>query len=561
MGKKLRCYIYTRVSTKLQVDGFSLDAQREAAKRYADAYDMQIVGEYSDEGKSGKNILGRSEFARMLDDVKAQKDNVDFVLVFKLSRFGRNAADVLTSLQLLEDYGVNLVCVDDGIDSSKDAGKLLISVLSAVAELERENIRSQTMAGREQKAREGRWNGGFAPYGYKLIDGKLEIAEDEVEVIRSIFEKYTTTTWRGQKIADYLNDHFQKKIRQNGSSVIFSPNFVKKVLDNPVYMGKISYGRRRTEKIKGSHNEYKIVAQQEFPIYDGIHVPIVSEEVWYAAHEKRKEMGKTNIRKHHLEHEHLLSCILRCPICGASMYGNTNIKKKKNGKDGEYHEYYYQCKHRRVVDGKKCWYNRQWSESHIDEAVEEVISRVVTSDKFKAELGKKIKTDTSISEALKDLDVVRKKIRNKNSAKDRVCTQIDGLDYDNPMSEEIYNDLQNRLDSIYQDIKILKEEEQAIEAKKRALETSLLTADNIYTILLNFNTFFDSMSEKDKKLFISNFVEKVEIFEEKQSDGRIIKSIKFKFPIPYDGEEVQEIRWDNQPTVETVVLLNRESKS
>lgn len=63
----------------------------------------------------------------------------------------------------MQDFGVNLICVEDGIDSSKDAGKLMISVLSAVAEIERENIRTQTMAGREQKAREGKWNGGFAP--------------------------------------------------------------------------------------------------------------------------------------------------------------------------------------------------------------------------------------------------------------------------------------------------------------------------------------------------------------------------------------------------------------
>ena len=79
--------------------------------------------------------------------------------MFKLSRFGRNAADVLNSLQLMQDFGVNLICVEDGIDSSKDSGKLMISVLSAVAEIERENIRTQMMAGREQKAREGKWNG------------------------------------------------------------------------------------------------------------------------------------------------------------------------------------------------------------------------------------------------------------------------------------------------------------------------------------------------------------------------------------------------------------------
>ena len=93
----------------------------------------------------------------------------------------------------MQDYGVNLICVEDEIDSSKEAGKLLISIIAAVAEMERENIRAQTMAGREQKAREGKWNGGFAPYGYKLKNGELVIAEDEVEIIQMIFDRYIHT--------------------------------------------------------------------------------------------------------------------------------------------------------------------------------------------------------------------------------------------------------------------------------------------------------------------------------------------------------------------------------
>ena len=168
MTKKRKCYIYIRVSTAMQVDGYSLDAQKEKLKKYAAYEEMQIVGEYSDEGYSGKNIAGRPEFVRMLEDIEDGKDEVTFVLVFKLSRFGRNAADVLNSLQLMQDYGVNLICVEDGIDSSKESGKLMISILSAVAELERENILVQTMEGRKQKAREGKWNGGFAPYGYRI---------------------------------------------------------------------------------------------------------------------------------------------------------------------------------------------------------------------------------------------------------------------------------------------------------------------------------------------------------------------------------------------------------
>lgn len=247
--KQCKCYLYTRVSTAMQVDGYSLDAQRDKLRKYAEFEDMIIAGEYSDEGFSGKNIQGRAEFRKMLHDIQDEKDGVSYVLVFKLSRFGRNAADVLNSLQFMQDYGVNLICVEDGIDSSKDAGKLMISILSAVAEIERENIRTQTMAGREQKAREGKWNGGFAPYGYKLERGDLVIADDEVEVIRIIYDRYIHTNDGVAGVAKYLNRNgFVKKLRQNNTIPGFSRNFVQDVLDNPVYMGKIAYGRRRTEK-------------------------------------------------------------------------------------------------------------------------------------------------------------------------------------------------------------------------------------------------------------------------------------------------------------------------
>ncbi len=187
-NEKVKVYTYTHVSTAMQIDGYSLDAQKSRMKAFADYNDYEIVREYQDAGKSGRSIEGRAQFMQMMDDIKAEKDGVSYVLVFKLSRFGRNAADVLSSLQVMQDYGVNLICVEDGIDSSKDAGKLIISVLSAVAEIEKENIRVQTMEGRMLKAREGRWNGGFAPYGYDLKDGKLYINEDEAEAIRIIFD-------------------------------------------------------------------------------------------------------------------------------------------------------------------------------------------------------------------------------------------------------------------------------------------------------------------------------------------------------------------------------------
>ena len=237
--KKLRCYIYVRVSTSMQVDGYSLEAQRDRLIKFAEFQGMEVVREYCDAGKSGKNISGRPEFSQMLQDVAEDRDGVDFVLVFKLSRFGRNAADVLNSLQYIQDFGVNLICVEDGIDSSKDSGKLTITVLSAVAEIERENILVQTMEGRKQKAREGKWNGGQAPFGYDLDskNGTLTVNQQEAEIVRIIFRKFANEGMGAERICDYLNQHgySKKKIRKNELNY-FARSFIMKILDKLMFI-------------------------------------------------------------------------------------------------------------------------------------------------------------------------------------------------------------------------------------------------------------------------------------------------------------------------------------
>ena len=71
--EKIRVYTYTRVSTAMQVDGYSLDAQKAKMKAYADYNDYEIVGEYEDAGKSGKSIEGRAQFSQMMEDIKYRK--------------------------------------------------------------------------------------------------------------------------------------------------------------------------------------------------------------------------------------------------------------------------------------------------------------------------------------------------------------------------------------------------------------------------------------------------------------------------------------------------------
>lgn len=552
MKRRTKCYIYTRVSTSMQVDGYSLDAQKDKLRKYAEYEDMAIVGEYSDEGFSGKNIQGRLEFQRMLSDIQQGKDDISFVLVFKLSRFGRNAADVLNSLQLMQDFGVNLICVEDGIDSSKDSGKLMISVLSAVAEIERENIRTQTMAGREQKAREGKWNGGFAPYGYKLVDGKLEIAEDEVEVVRLIYDRYIHTNDGINGVAKYLNDHgYKKKIRQNGTIPGFSSNFVKDVLDNPVYMGKIAYGRRRTEKKLGTRNEMHVVEQDEFPIYEGQHEAIISEEDWNLAQDKRKTNAFRREKVIDPEHAHILSGILKCPCCGKSLYGNIAKAHSKDKKT----RYYYYCKNTLGATGHKCTFRVNIEQTEMNRMVAAIISAMVNDPQFSKAIKEKIGTSVDTEDLEKQLSTLQAQLRQTLGIKARLERQMDTLDINDPYFDRKILDLQRRYDEQYGRIEEIETQIDEVKSQIQSIRQEKISGDNIYQLLLAFDEVYGAATEIEQKEFMRAFIERIDLYPEKQKDGNWIRNMVFNFPVPVNGQEVTELPLESGTMLETVVLL------
>ena len=552
--EKTKVYTYTRVSTAMQVDGYSLDAQKAKMKAYADYNDYEIVGEYEDAGKSGKSIEGRAQFSQMMEDIKSGKDGVSYVLVFKLSRFGRNAADVLSSLQVMQDFGVNLVCVEDGIDSSKDAGKLMISVLSAVAEIERENIRVQTMEGRIQKAREGRWNGGFAPYGYQLVDGKLVINEEEAEAIRVIYDQYVHTDIGANGIAKYLENHGIRKIpRQNGKNPLFDAHLIRLILKNPVYCGKIAYGRRKMEKVRGTRNEYKLVEQDNYLLADGLHEPIVSEKVWQAAQVKLLAQAKKyeHVNRGKDEHVHLLSGIVKCPVCGAGMYGNKSIKHKADGT--KYKDfYYYGCKHRSMIRGHKCDYKKQIREELLDDAVAEVIVKLVSNPKFAAMMQEKINMKVDTAAIDQEIANYEKQLRQHYSVKAKLAEEIDSLDPDDRHYVRRKADLDDRLYKMYDKIEDTESLLIAARAKKQAIEAEKLTGDNIYKVLIYFEKLYGMMNEAERRQLIEALISEIQVYPERQANGQWLKSIKFKLPII---EEDMSISLDNEEQVETVVLL------
>lgn len=556
---KPKCYTYIRVSTEMQVDGYSLDAQKERLAKYAEYQGMEIVREYCDAGKSGKSISGRPEFSQMLQDVSAERDGVEYILVFKLSRFGRNAADVLNSLQLIQDFGVNLICVEDGIDSSKESGKLTITVLSAVAEIERENILVQTMEGRKQKAREGKWNGGLAPYGYHLDKetGTLVVDADEAEIVRKIYDLFVNSDMGTAAIADYLNDHAYIKNRSRDFEVChFTQALIMKILDNPVYIGKIAYGRTKTEKIRGTRNEVHRVPSGDFILADGIHDAIIDSDLWEAARRKRSETGLRWVKTYNLEREHLLSGLVRCPVCGSGMTGMFN--RHRSRKNGEVKDvFYYRCLHRKVMEnGRKCDFNHAYRQDQLNAEVEQIVLGMILDKDFCSIIQSKIEQKIDMSSLENERDNLREQMRQVEVSKSKLIDQMDRLDVSDRHYNRKYQDMQGRLDSMYERISNLENAIENVTGKIVASSNEQLSVKNLYKVLLDFGKVYKRMSDAERKQFYRSIIKSIEVFPEETSEKRVLKHIDFKFPLYMEPEEEQKmLRKLND--VETVVLMSR----
>lgn len=464
--------------------------------------------------------------------------------------------------------------MEDGIDSSKDAGKLVISVLSAVAEIELENIRTQTMVGRWQKAREGKWNGGQAPYGYRIgtrdegKEGVLVVNEDEAPLVRLIFEKYVSTGMGINSVAKWLNENGHRKhTRQNIVYSRIAGTFVESVLDNPVYIGQITYGRRRNTKIEGTRNEYHVLKQDSYETYPGKHEPIIDEDTWYKARAKRSLNDFEREKTHSLNHVHLLSGLVRCPVCGAPMYGVVNRKKKKDG-PGEYYAdmWYYLCKNTKAEGVTKCTYPKHVRQDKLDSQVRAIVQEALRNMDFTERMKKRLGARSGLDELNAEMDRLLAERKKEERQRAKLSAKTKALDADDPLYDSKFEFLQGILDEHFASIAELdrKIEDVGIAIRNAMRETAAV--EHTMALMGVAVDLMDVLMEPEQERRIVHLlIESIQILPEPMPDGLILKSVRFRVPLEYNGVEMREVEadlsvYDSLPSGnhdETVVLLSK----
>lgn len=548
--RKKKCYIYTRVSTAAQTEGYSLEAQQERLREYADYKNLEIAGEYCDAGKSGKSIVGRPAFLQMLDDISSEKDNISFVLVFKLSRFGRNAADILKSLQLLEDYEVDLICVEDAIDSSTPGGKLTLTILSAVAEIERENINVQFMAGKMQKILNGGWPGGPAPYGYRSVNKELVVEPEEAEIVKLIFDRYIQDDGTLNGVAIWLNNNGYSRISK-GEVKPFTYDFIVNVLDNPTYHGKINYFRRTN--IKGIRKNPKDAVE-----VDGIHEAIIDEDLWRQAREKREASSGRQEKVDEPDRVSLLSGLIKCPACGNGLIATKNKHVNKN-RGGHYKTiHYYSCRYYRKSAGRTCEFKHTYNQAKIDSAVFEIVSNLAAHPAFEKAMAMAAGGDESVEAYEKRMKEIRKDLYHQEHEKNRVGAELDNLDVLSDDYDTEYERIQAEMDDIYDRIESLELSLKKIKKKCSEARQGVSSIEGIKKILKNFGKFYEKLTSEEQRELYRQFIERIEVYPEEQEDGRVLKSIYFRFPVRYGETDTIEtwIGAEDEPDDEIAFVLD-----
>jgi len=271
--------LYSRVSIQKE-DGYSIEAQKEALQSYCIAKGFKGFEFYTDDGFTGANIE-REDMKRLLKDIS--NGVIERVVVYKLDRLSRSLKD---TMHLIEDVfipnNVAFISITECFDTSTPIGRCIIAILSAFAQLERENIRERSKLGLDARAKTGLWKGGcHMPRGY---DYNTETGELTPNKLAAMVEQIFTFYMQGvspRKIAEKLNLKYEQTVWN--------------ILRNSVYAGFINHCGK---------------------VLPGRHKPIISVKTY----EEVQAQMKLRSQKREVESPHLLQGLLYCGICSARMF-------------------------------------------------------------------------------------------------------------------------------------------------------------------------------------------------------------------------------------------------
>ena len=292
--------INARYSCERQTEQ-SIEGQLHVCKDYAARNDIVIVDTYIDRAMTGTND-NRKEFQRLLKD--SNKRAWDFVLVYKLDRFSRNKYESAIHKKTLRDNGIKLISATENIPETPE-GIILESLLEGMAEYYSAELSQKVKRGLNESRQKGTFQGGYTPFGYKIVDKKIIIHEEEASVVRYIYEQYAA----GVFVKDIKAVLDERGVKNKG---------------RPLSRTAI-YFILKSEKYAGIYNFKGEVFYNMFP-------RIVPEEIFRIV---RSKIEENHYGKHDSDAVYLLKNLIKCGNCGKPIASESGT-----GNNGQVKRYY-----------------------------------------------------------------------------------------------------------------------------------------------------------------------------------------------------------------------------
>ena len=285
--------IYARYSCERQTEQ-SIEGQLHVCKDYAERNNIIIVDTYIDRAMSGTND-NRKDFQRLLKN--SSKKAWDFVLVYKLDRFSRNKYESAIHKKTLRDNGIKLISATENIPETPE-GIILESLLEGMAEYYSAELAQKVKRGMKETRQKGFTQGGAIPFGYKVVDRKYVINEDEAEIVRYIYAQY---------ISGVCAKNITKELNKRG---------VKNRSGDPITIKGV-YFILKSEKYTGVYRHKEEIHYNMFP-------RIISDEVFNTV---RQLSAENHYGKHITETVYLLKNLVKCGYCGKTVQSESGTGK------------------------------------------------------------------------------------------------------------------------------------------------------------------------------------------------------------------------------------------
>lgn len=446
MNNKRIAAIYIRVSTDYQAEeGYSIEAQKEQLAAYCVSKGIKKYEFYIDGGWSGSNI-DRPEMQRLISDVKNNK--ISHVIVYKLDRLSRSQKD---TLYLIEDvfntHDVTFVSMSETMDTSTPMGRLMLGILSAFAQLERENIRMRTRMGMKERVKSGLWmGGGRIPFGYDYDKEKgVLVPNKDAEKVKQVYKLYIEGK-SPQEIANLLGLKYDKLVNQ-------------------ILIRKSNYG----------------IIEYNGEEYQGKHNPIISKETYDLAMKCMLDRSQVRVNTS----EYLLTGLVYCGKCGAKM------RYQKWGNKGSKLVCYSQQKSKQyLVKDPDCDQEKVW----CDEVEDLVIKSIFEFAKnYKPSKTESVVPDNALSLLYRQQDELNKKIK-------KLYNVYAETEDNNDVLLSTIQELQKQLKNVNKQIDI--ETKNSIIFSRRKEKTEILSS---------INEVWNDLDEKQKKNILRKLVNKITI--------------------------------------------------